>query len=36
MSYAWGGFKELKEKYAHTQYYKNVIEECGYFVNYLN
>ena len=36
MSYAWGGFKELKEKYAHTQYYKDVIEECGYFVDYLN
>ena len=26
-SYAWGGFKELEEKYAHTQYYKDVINE---------
>ena len=35
-SYAWGGFTELKEKYTHTQYYKDVIEECEYFANYAN
>ncbi|HHW80984.1 MAG TPA: hypothetical protein GX746_04735 [Bacteroidales bacterium] len=35
-SYAWDGFKELKEKYAHTQYYKDVIEECEYFEFYIN
>ena len=26
----WQGFKELR-KYPHTQYYKEVIRECGYF-----
>ena len=26
----WQGFKELR-KYPHTQYYKDVIRECGYF-----
>ncbi len=29
--FAWDGFKELKSKYAHTRYYKDVINECGYF-----
>lgn len=36
MSTAWGGFKELKEKYALTQYYKDVISECEDFVDYVN
>ncbi len=36
ISYAWGGFKELKEKYANTQYYKDVINECEDFVDYVN
>ncbi len=35
-SYAWDGFKALKEKYAHTQYYKDVIVECEYFDIYIN
>lgn len=35
-SYAWDGFKDLKEKYAHTQYYKDVIEECEYFEVYVD
>ncbi|NLZ95823.1 MAG: hypothetical protein GX921_08380 [Bacteroidales bacterium] len=35
-SYAWDGFKELKEKYAHTQYYKDVIVECEHFDYYIN
>lgn len=32
---AWQGFKELK-KLSHTQYYKDVIKECGYFNTYIN
>lgn len=32
---AWDGFKELKSKYANTKYYKEVINECGYFRTYL-
>ena len=35
-SYAWDAFKELKEKYAHTQYYEDVIEECEYFEVYVD
>ncbi|MDD4606365.1 MAG: hypothetical protein PHH10_08690 [Dysgonamonadaceae bacterium] len=35
-SYAWNGFKDLKEKYANTQYYKDVIEECEYFEVYVD
>jgi hypothetical protein len=31
---AWNGFKSLKQ-YAHTQYYKEVIKECGYFRTYI-
>ena len=27
----WEGFRQLREKYAHTQYYKDVIKECEYF-----
>lgn len=27
----WEGFRELRERYAHTQYYKEVIKECEYF-----
>jgi ADP-dependent phosphofructokinase/glucokinase len=30
------GFKTLKNKYAHTKYYQEVINECGYFRNYVN
>jgi hypothetical protein len=35
-SLAWYGFKQLKTKYAHTKYYKEVINECSYFSIYLN
>ncbi|WP_136668891.1 hypothetical protein [Flavobacterium sp. H122] len=28
------GYKTLKEKYSHTKYYQEVINECGYFRNY--
>ncbi|MBT1688028.1 hypothetical protein [Dawidia soli] len=35
-SLAWEGFKQLKTKYAHTKYYKEVINECSYFSIYLN
>ena len=31
---AWDGFKALKQ-YAGTQYYKDVIRECGYFKTYI-
>ena len=30
------GYKTLKEKYKHTKYYKEVINECGYFKKYSN
>jgi hypothetical protein len=33
---AWEGFKTLKNKYAQTQYYKEVIKECGYFKTYVS
>lgn len=32
---AWNGFKKLKAEYSNTQYYKEVINECGYFQKYL-
>ncbi len=32
---AWDGFKKLKSDYSNTQYYKEVIKECGYFRKYL-
>lgn len=32
---AWEGFKLLKQ-YSNTQYYKDVIKECGYFRTYVN
>ncbi len=32
---AWQGFKSLKQ-YSKTQYYKDVIKECGYFRTYIN
>ncbi len=35
-SLAWEGFVQLKTKYAHTRYYKEVLKECGYFSIYLN
>ncbi len=31
---AWNGFKKLKTEYAATKYYKEVINECGYFRKY--
>ena len=31
---AWSGFKNLKNKYSKTQYYQDVIAECGYFKTY--
>jgi hypothetical protein len=31
---AWEGFRKLKSNYAHTKYYKDVINECGYFKQY--
>ncbi len=30
------GYKTLKQKYNHTKYYKEVINECGYFKKYSN
>jgi hypothetical protein len=32
---AWEGFEKLKSDYSNTQYYKEVIRECGYFRTYL-
>ena len=32
---AWTGFKELSEKYSKTKYYKEVINECGYFKTFV-
>ncbi|SKC66161.1 hypothetical protein [Ohtaekwangia koreensis] len=32
---AWDGFKKLKNEYASTRYYKEVISECGYFQKYI-
>ncbi len=31
---AWNGFKKLKTEYSNTRYYKEVINECGYFSKY--
>jgi len=36
ISFGWNSFKVLKEKYAHTQYYQDVINECGYFSYYVD
>ncbi|TDL99761.1 MAG: hypothetical protein C4K58_00460 [Flavobacteriaceae bacterium] len=33
---AWDGFKKLKKDYSNTQFYKEVIAECGYFDTYVN
>ncbi len=33
---AWKGFKDLKQKYADTKYYREVIAECGYFKKYVS
>lgn len=32
---AWNGFKTLKKDYSDTQYYQEVIAECGYFNSYV-
>ena len=32
---AWNGFKNLKNNYSNTRYYKEVIAECGYFKTYI-
>lgn len=32
---SWEGFKKLKADYSDTKYYKEVIEECGYFRRFL-
>ncbi|MEC5164512.1 hypothetical protein RCH18_000228 [Flavobacterium sp. PL11] len=32
---AWNGFKNLKNNYSNTQYYREVIAECGYFKTYI-
>jgi hypothetical protein len=32
---AWAGFKKLKTEYSNTRYYKEVINECGYFSKYV-
>ncbi|QDH78459.1 hypothetical protein FKX85_05195 [Echinicola soli] len=32
---AWKGFQKLKDEYSDTQYYQEVIEECGYFRTYV-
>lgn len=29
-------FKQMKEQFANTNYYKDVIGECGYFCQYIN
>ena len=33
---AWNGFKALKKDYSDTQYYQEVLTECGYFKTYNN
>ena len=33
---AWNGFKNLKNNYSNTKYYKDVIAECGYFNTYVS
>lgn len=32
---AWQGFKNLKANYSKTKYYKEIINECGYFKTYV-
>lgn len=32
---AWNGFKKLKAEYSNTRYYREVINECGYFSKYV-
>jgi len=32
---AWDGFVNLKTKYQHTQFYKECLNECGYFYTYI-
>jgi hypothetical protein len=32
---AWQGFKNLKANYSKTKYYKEIINECGYFRTYI-
>jgi hypothetical protein len=33
---AWNGFKELKNNYANTKFYQEVLQECGYFNTYVS
>ena len=33
---AWDGFFNLKSKYSNTQFYNDVVRECGYFRTYLS
>ncbi len=33
---AWNSFKALKNNYSHTQYYQDVLAECGYFNTFVN
>jgi hypothetical protein len=33
---AWNGFKELKNNYANTKFYQEVLQECGYFNTYIS
>ena len=33
---SWNAFKRLKDEYSNTKYYKDVINECGYFNRYVN
>jgi len=33
---AWNGFKSLKNNYSKTQYYQEVLQECGYFKTYIS
>lgn len=33
---AWNGFVKLKNEYSHTSFYKQVLQECGYFKSYLS
>lgn len=33
---AWNGFKELKNNYSKTEFYQEVVQECGYFKTYIS
>lgn len=33
---AWKGFRSLKDQYSDTKYYRDVIQECGYFRSYID